>query len=144
MFQRACLNVKCPKCGRGGLRENVFRCNCGYGFQRFPTLVLSQPSLPKRGRTKSFFVDYAISCLISAVILVTATVFAEKRLADLDILFLPGIIFAAIFYRQGIHSDHPWTYLAIAMIFNLFIYALPILFAVRLFKNRKSVVLRKD
>ena len=70
-------------------------------------------------RCKTALMAFAGGTSATAVCLGLATV---PHLDGVMFLLLPGILFAALIFPTGIHSDSPWLFVALAGIVNIVIY----------------------
>jgi hypothetical protein len=67
---------------------------------------------------------YAWSCLIAILLMILLGIAASlPPLARLEVVFSPGAMLAAIPFREGLHSDWPVVWLALAALVDLFIFS---------------------
>lgn len=70
---------------------------------------------------------YAWSCAIGVILTIFLGVAASITDSFIGALLLPGILLAAIFFPDGIHSDHPMVYFAVAGIIETFVLSWPVM-----------------
>jgi hypothetical protein len=75
---------------------------------------------------------YAISLLV-----VLALLGSIPYLQIFAFLWLPGALFAALFFPEGIHSDFAITYMIAAALIDVTLYAIPI-YIYLLMRSRKA------
>jgi hypothetical protein len=72
--------------------------------------------------------EYLWSATIAvALVLILGTVATLPGWSPVGIVLGPGLLLAAIFFPQGIHSDWPYLYGAIAIAIDVLLFALVVL-----------------
>ncbi len=86
-------------------------------------------------RYRTGMVGVAGGVLVTASILGLAT---KPRLDDSMLLLLPGILLSALFFSEGIHSNSPFAFIAVAAVANILLYAALVALAFEAIKKRKA------
>ncbi|MBS1800725.1 MAG: hypothetical protein JSS95_12970 [Acidobacteria bacterium] len=67
-----------------------------------------------------------------ATVAIVGGISTISRFEDIDVLLAPGLLFAAVFFQQGIHSDHANLYLIVAVVFDVMFFGLLALLIIRI------------
>ena len=92
---------------------------------------MKQPQFSFRG--------YLIACGVAALLLVIINIGAAAVGGWVDTLSAmqaPGMLAAAVVFREGVHSDSPFMYLAGAFVVNTLLYAWPVMWLWKTIKGK--------
>jgi hypothetical protein len=83
--------------------------------------------------------DYLLSCLASLVIVNAIIIWSElgPSVPDFSILLAPGMLLAAVAFREGVHSDSPSLYLILAMSLDVLLHGALVWCVWRMFARRR-------
>jgi hypothetical protein len=74
------------------------------------------------------FRRYAWSLAIALVLTVlVGAVASVSSWSAVGVLLAPGMLGGAVIFPEGIHSDWPWVYMAVAALMNVFFFSWPVL-----------------
>jgi hypothetical protein len=127
---------------KSGLHLQKYRRNGNAGS---PEIAIAMSKLTAAMRSSSLSRDIWISLGVGALVfLLICALSSLSQVKGIDNFFMVGMLFAALFFPDGIHSDFGLTFLAIGLLTDLLVLSLPAFIVIRLVSRWRGIASRPE